>query len=243
MESGSCLLVLATVTRRVSVQHRPWWASSVSSGWTLEWVAVVKSHDCLHSVKIQPGGLFGAVGRDGMNGDRVFSSVRPRGGGGGSGLDGAGHHAVRRVWKLGRHGRYLAARRVGARSALRETDLRDTREQRSDTCGHGTRDSVSRTCPFFKSGVTRPQSGLRGFNARTHAHSLPNTGSEMFELSQRAPWGLWADTLWLTMIVINYRFICSATQQSNHFTQEEHAGDARAKALKHVQAYVISEGW
>lgn len=33
-----------------------------SSGWTLEWVAVVKSHDCLHSVKIQPGGLFGAVG-------------------------------------------------------------------------------------------------------------------------------------------------------------------------------------
>lgn len=41
---------------------------SVSSGWTAGCVAVVKSHDCLHSVKIQPGGLFGAVGRDGMDG-------------------------------------------------------------------------------------------------------------------------------------------------------------------------------
>lgn len=94
---------------------------SVSSGWTLKWVAVVKSHDCLHSVKIQPGGLFGAVGRDGMNRGCVFSSVRPCGVF--SGLDGAGYHAVRRVWKLRRHGRYLAARRVRTRSSLRETDL------------------------------------------------------------------------------------------------------------------------
>ena len=97
-----------------------------SSGWTLEWVAVIKSHDCLHSVKIQPGGLFGAVGGGGKGGgvnrDRVFTSVRPCGAG--SGLDGAGYHAVRRVWKLRRHGRYFAARRVRARPSLRESDLR-----------------------------------------------------------------------------------------------------------------------
>lgn len=62
-----------------------------------------------------------------------------------SGLDGAGHHAVGRVWKLGRHGRYLAARRVGARSSLRESDLRGT----ADTAGTlgtagpaGTRENI-----------------------------------------------------------------------------------------------------
>lgn len=54
----------------------------------------------------------------------VFRPVRPRGVC--SGLDGAGHHAVRRVWKLRRHGCYLAARRVRARSSLRKADLRDT---------------------------------------------------------------------------------------------------------------------
>lgn len=54
----------------------------------------------------------------------VFSSVRPRDVC--SGLDGAGDHAVRRVWKLRRHGRYLASRRVRTRSSLRETDLQDT---------------------------------------------------------------------------------------------------------------------
>lgn len=54
----------------------------------------------------------------------VFSSVRSRDVC--SGLDGARDHAVRRIWKLRRHGRYLAARWVRARSSLRETNLWDT---------------------------------------------------------------------------------------------------------------------
>lgn len=44
----------------------------------------------------------------------------------GSGLDGAGDHAVRRIWKLRRHRRYFAARRVRTRSSLRETHLQST---------------------------------------------------------------------------------------------------------------------
>lgn len=62
MESGSRLLVLATVTRRERAAPAMRTHPSVSSGWTLEWVAVVKSHDCLHSVKIQPGGCLVQLG-------------------------------------------------------------------------------------------------------------------------------------------------------------------------------------
>lgn len=64
----------------------------------------------------------GGIGGGGVNRDRVFSSVRPCGFG--SGLDGAGYHAVRRVWKLRRHGRYFAARGVRARPSFRKSDLR-----------------------------------------------------------------------------------------------------------------------
>lgn len=59
--------------------------------------------------------------------DVVFTSGRPRRIS--SGFDGAGDHAVWRVWKLRRHGRHLAARRVGARTPFRETDLRDKKRR------------------------------------------------------------------------------------------------------------------
>lgn len=56
MESGSCLLFWQNCNQACE-QAAPAMMThpSVSSGWTQEWVAVVKSHDCLHSVKMQPG--------------------------------------------------------------------------------------------------------------------------------------------------------------------------------------------
>lgn len=42
--------------------------------------------------------------------DAAFAPARPQRTS--SGFDGAGDHAVWRVWKLRRHGRHLAARRV-----------------------------------------------------------------------------------------------------------------------------------
>lgn len=91
--------------------------------------------------KIQPGGKGGEGGWVGVwcsrraeGGDRRVQgggvagcSVRPCGLS--SGFDGAGHHAVRRVWKLRRHGRYFAARRVGPRASFREVHLKDRRHR------------------------------------------------------------------------------------------------------------------
>lgn len=65
---GPCIDGIRFMSSRFGNCDQVWTCSTghddASSGWTLEWVAVVKSHDCLHSVKIQPGGLFGAVGAE-----------------------------------------------------------------------------------------------------------------------------------------------------------------------------------
>jgi len=119
-KAGSCLLFLATVTRHVNGLHWSRWRIRLSAFWIdIRMGGCGNSHDCLHSVKIQPVGLFGVIGRNWM----IKASVSPCGGC--SSLDGAGYHAVRRVRKLGRHGRYLAACRVRTRSSFRETDLKE----------------------------------------------------------------------------------------------------------------------
>ena len=70
--------------------------------------------------KFNPGGCLV------VEEDAAVTSLRPQRFS--SGFDGAGDHAVWRVWKLRRHGRHLAARRVRARTPFRETDLRDTKQ-------------------------------------------------------------------------------------------------------------------
>lgn len=91
-----------------------------------------KFHDCLHSVKkIRPGseGLAGeeeeekeVEGGVGLGSVQLDGKLKVKQGAGGgvlsssanaifrSGLDGARDHTVRRVWKLGRHGRYFTSR-------------------------------------------------------------------------------------------------------------------------------------